>query len=74
LCITFSLVPGKGVGQGDSGAGLTFLHSDTYYLTGVLSVKDPDTDNSVAVFTNIKFHVQWIRGLLIKHVRKYISL
>jgi len=52
---------------GDSGAGLSFLHSDSYYLTGVVSVKDPETNNSIATFTDVKYHIQWIRGLYNQH-------
>ncbi|XP_029345751.1 mannan-binding lectin serine protease 2 [Acyrthosiphon pisum] len=58
---------GQGVLNGDSGAGLSFLHSNSYYLTGVASVKDPEKNDSVAVFTEIKHHIQWIRRLYNKH-------
>ncbi|XP_060870975.1 modular serine protease-like isoform X2 [Metopolophium dirhodum] len=58
---------GQGVREGDSGAGLTFLHTSSYYLTGVVSVKDPNTNNSIAVFTDVKHHIQWIRELYNKH-------
>jgi len=61
------LVSGQGLGKGDSGAGLSFLHSNLYYLTGVVSIKDPNTKTAIAVFTKIKYHIQWIRGLYIKH-------
>ncbi|XP_016659042.1 uncharacterized protein LOC100166859 isoform X3 [Acyrthosiphon pisum] len=54
---------GQGVGSGDSGAGLCFLHSDSYYLTGVVSSKDTDKNYSIATFTEIKYHIEWIRGL-----------
>jgi len=63
------LVPGQGVGN-VSGAGICFLHSNSYYLTGVASVKDANTNNSVVVFTEVKYHIQWIRELYKKH--KYI--
>jgi len=62
-----SLVSGPGVDVGDSGAGLCFIHSNSYYLTGVVSIKDPTTNNSIAVFTEVKHHIQWIRGLYNKH-------
>jgi len=55
------------VGGGDSGAGLCFVHSDLYYLTGVVSSKDPETNNSIAAFTDIKSHINWIRELFVKH-------
>ncbi|CAI6344248.1 unnamed protein product [Macrosiphum euphorbiae] len=58
---------GQGVGTGDSGAGLSFLHSNSYYLTGVVSIKDPNTKNSIAVFTEVKHHIQWIRELYKKY-------
>lgn len=54
----------QGVGSGDSGAGLCFFPSDSYYLTGSLSVKDPDTNDSIATFTEI----EWIRRLYNKHI------
>jgi len=62
-----SLVSGQGASKGDSGAGLCFLHSNSYYLTGVVSVKDPNTNNSLSVFTEVKYHIRWIRGLYNKH-------
>jgi len=55
------------VGRGDSGAGLCFLHSKSYYLTGLASIKDPNTNNSIAGFTEVKYHIQWIRGMYNKH-------
>ncbi|XP_029344850.1 modular serine protease-like [Acyrthosiphon pisum] len=58
---------GQGLGRGDSGAGLCFLHSKSYFLTGVVSIKDPTSNNSIAVLTEIKYHIQWIRGLYNKH-------
>ncbi|XP_060881631.1 uncharacterized protein LOC132953091 isoform X2 [Metopolophium dirhodum] len=58
---------GQGVCEGDSGAGLSFLHSNSYYLTGIASVNDPNTNNSIATFTEIKYHIQWIRGLYNKY-------
>eukprot|EP00102_Acyrthosiphon_pisum_P006978 XP_003241091.2 PREDICTED: uncharacterized protein LOC100572031 isoform X6 [Acyrthosiphon pisum] len=67
FCAGSTLVSGQGVSKGDSGAGLCFLHSDSYYLTGVVSIKDPNTTNSIAVFTEVKYHIQWIRGLFNKH-------
>jgi len=60
-------VSGRGVNSGDSGAGLSFLHSNLYYLTGVASVKDPYTNNSIAGFTDVKHHIQWIRRLYNKY-------
>ncbi|CAI6344828.1 unnamed protein product [Macrosiphum euphorbiae] len=57
---------GQGVGRSGSGAGLTFLHSNSYYLTGLVSVSDPN--NSITVFTDIKYHIHWIRGFFEVHV------
>jgi len=51
------------VGKGDSGAGLCFLHQSSYYLTGVVSIKDPNSKSSIAVFTEVKQHIQWISRL-----------
>jgi hypothetical protein len=62
-----SLISGQTVLQGDSGAGLTFLHSNSYYLTGLVSVKDPNTNHSIAVFTNVKHHIKWLRELYNKY-------
>ncbi|XP_060874108.1 uncharacterized protein LOC132947887 isoform X2 [Metopolophium dirhodum] len=58
---------GQEVSDGNSGAGLSFIHSKLYYLTGIASVKDPETNNSVTVFTEIRHHIQWIRRLHDKH-------
>ncbi|CAI6367530.1 unnamed protein product [Macrosiphum euphorbiae] len=67
FCAGSALVSGQGASKGDSGAGLCFLHSNSYYLTGVVSVKDPNTNNSLSVFTEVKYHIRWIRGLYNKH-------
>jgi len=61
------LISEQGVLHGDSGAGLWFLHSDSYYLTGVASVKDPYTNNSISVFSEVKYHIQWIHSLYNKY-------
>ncbi|KAF0762508.1 Uncharacterized protein FWK35_00006322 [Aphis craccivora] len=66
FCASFTL--GQGVYQGDNGAGLTVLHSNYYYLTGVVSVKDSSTNNSIAVFTNVKHHIQWLHVLYNKYM------
>ncbi|KAL4123142.1 hypothetical protein QTP88_015367 [Uroleucon formosanum] len=67
FCAGSASVLGQRVDKGDSGAGLCFLHSNLYHLTGVVSSKDPETTNSIAVFTDVKYHIQWIRSLYIKH-------
>lgn len=58
-----SRVLGQRVTEGYSGAGLSYLHNGSHYLTGVVSVSDPWTDDSVVVFTNISYHVRWIADL-----------
>eukprot|EP00102_Acyrthosiphon_pisum_P024308 XP_016661518.1 PREDICTED: uncharacterized protein LOC100574425 isoform X2 [Acyrthosiphon pisum] len=63
FCSGSTLVSGQGLDQGDSGSGLCFFHSGSYYLTGLVSIKDPSTNNSIAVFTEVKYHIRWIRGL-----------
>ncbi|CAH1707810.1 unnamed protein product [Aphis gossypii] len=67
FCAGFPLVSGREMGEGDSGEGLTFIHSEFYYLTGVLSLKEKSSNNSIAVFTDIKYHVEWIRKLFNKY-------
>ncbi|XP_060862088.1 modular serine protease-like [Metopolophium dirhodum] len=67
FCAGSTSVSGQRVGGGDSGAGLCFVHSDLYYLTGVVSSKDPETNYSIAAFTNIQSHIDWISELYIKH-------
>ncbi|XP_050054368.1 modular serine protease-like [Aphis gossypii] len=54
---------GQGVHQGDSGAGLTFVHSSLHFLTGIVSVKDANTNDSIAVFTDVSRHVGWINEI-----------
>ncbi|XP_060870192.1 transmembrane protease serine 11B-like isoform X2 [Metopolophium dirhodum] len=67
FCAGSALVSGQGVGVGYGGAGLSFSHSNSYYLTGVASVRDSEENNSIVVFTEVKFHIQWIRELYNKH-------
>ncbi|CAI6345677.1 unnamed protein product [Macrosiphum euphorbiae] len=67
FCAGSSSVLGQRVDKGDSGAGLCFLHSNLYHLTGVVSSKDPETTNSIAIFTDVKYHIQWIHSMYIKH-------
>lgn len=55
------------MGQGDSGASLCFLHSNTYYLTGLASTKDPERNNSITVFTDVRHHIGWIRRMYNKY-------
>jgi len=65
--IEIFLTSGQGVNVGDSGAGLCYLHSDAYYLTGIASVKDPYTNNSIATFTDVQYHIPWIRKIYDEH-------
>ncbi|KAE9530732.1 hypothetical protein AGLY_011194 [Aphis glycines] len=67
FCAGSSSALGQGVNRGDSGAGLTFLHSDSYYFTGIVSVKDPNITNPIAVFTDLKQHIEWIREFYNKY-------
>lgn len=56
------------------GLGITFLHTNSYFLNGVNS-KDIDTnERMIQQFIDIKFYIHWIRGIFNKHVCKYISL
>ncbi|XP_022162705.1 limulus clotting factor C-like [Myzus persicae] len=67
FCAGSELVSGEGVGQGDNGASLCFLHSNTYYLTGLASTKDPERNNSITVFTDVRHHIGWIRRMYNKY-------
>eukprot|EP00102_Acyrthosiphon_pisum_P015054 XP_008185439.2 PREDICTED: limulus clotting factor C-like isoform X2 [Acyrthosiphon pisum] len=64
----------------DAGSGISFLHFNSYYLTGIMSLKHigkNDTvtglsrndliNDTVLVFTDIKYHVHWIRGIFNKY-------
>lgn len=53
--------------SGDSGASLSFLHHNSYYLIGVVGTKDLEINDSFAVFTEVKHHIEWIRRLYNKH-------
>jgi len=59
--------------ENTAGAGISFLHSNSYFLTGVFTLEDTKSNYTISGFTDIKYHVQWIRGILNKHVRKHIS-
>jgi len=54
---------GQGVHEGDSGAGLTFVYGSSHFLTGIVSLKDTSTDDTIAVFTDVSHHVDWIHGI-----------
>jgi len=53
---------------------LGFLYSNSYFLTGITSFWDLNSSDTVLVFIDIKYYVPWIRGILNKNVRKYVSL
>ncbi|XP_022170820.1 uncharacterized protein LOC111034095, partial [Myzus persicae] len=55
-------------GLGDSGSGISFLHSNSYFLTGVLSTIHIEENNTVAGFTGIEYHIKFIHDILNKHV------
>lgn len=65
FCAGSPTVSGQGVHEGDSGAGLTFAHNDLHYLTGIVSLHDPSKKNSIAVFTKVNYHTEWIRKILL---------
>jgi len=49
-----------GVDQGDSGAGITFVHDNSHFLAGIVSNKDPTAKNSIALFTDVRSHISWV--------------
>lgn len=63
LVLIFKIILGQGVHHGDSGAGFTLEHSSLHFLTGVVSVKDAATNDSIAVFTDVSRHVTWIHEI-----------
>ncbi|XP_060870027.1 uncharacterized protein LOC132944607 isoform X1 [Metopolophium dirhodum] len=69
FCAGSSLVSGYGVEGGDSGAGLCFAHSKLYYLTGVVSLKEAGANNSLALFTSVDYHLEWLRRIY-NHYKK----
>jgi len=71
-----SLVSGLVKDPEDSGRSISFMHFNSYYLTGIISASTVSKDyNNIAVLcTDIKYYVQWIREILNKHVSKYIFI
>ncbi|XP_016661869.1 uncharacterized protein LOC100160377 isoform X2 [Acyrthosiphon pisum] len=51
----------------NAGSGISFLHLKSYYITGILSISNNLKNDTVIGFTDIKYHVQWIRVVLNKH-------
>lgn len=55
------------------GAGLAFgNHNNLHFLTGVASIKDPDPEDEITAFTNVKQHIPWIRSIFKNHTGKTI--
>lgn len=65
-----TLIVGSSVLAGDSGAGLTFLLNGSYVLTGVVSIKNGESIDSVALFTDVRHYTQWICNILTNHTYK----
>lgn len=53
---------GPGVRKGDSGGGYLVPDSGnrTYYLRGIVSLRPKNYQFSIAMFTDISFHIEWI--------------
>lgn len=56
---------GHSITEGFIGSGLTYEHGTLQFLTGIVSVTDPYSNDLVAVFTNVSHHIQWIRERLL---------
>ncbi|KAE9523065.1 hypothetical protein AGLY_016537 [Aphis glycines] len=67
FCAGSELVSVDGVGTGYGGAGISFVHSNSYYLTGVVNVKEPILKYSITVFIDIQHYIYWIRQLYTKY-------
>ncbi|XP_060870752.1 venom prothrombin activator porpharin-D-like [Metopolophium dirhodum] len=67
FCAGSALVAGEGAGVGYAAAGLSFFHDDSYYITGITSLKESDSNNSITIFTEVQYHTQWLRGLYDKY-------
>ncbi|XP_016661100.1 modular serine protease isoform X1 [Acyrthosiphon pisum] len=63
FCTGYKLVTGERNLIGFGGSGLIYEYSTGPFLTGIFSVKDLHSKNSIAVFTSIKYHVEWIRNI-----------
>jgi len=53
---------------------LSFLHSNSYFLTGIMTDFDPSNSRKYLIFLDINYYVPIIRGILNKHVRTFVSL
>lgn len=56
---------GHSITEGFIGSGLTYKHGTLQFLTGIVSVTDPYTNDIVTVFTDVIHHIQWIRERLL---------
>lgn len=79
LIYKISLVSDQDADYRIPGLDISFLHLNTYFLTGVLILedrqfKDKLIKNTLIGITDIKYYIEWIRGILNKHVCKYLLL
>lgn len=56
--------------MGDSGAGLTFIHNESYFLIGIVSLKDTTQKDSFAAFTDVSQYIRWICSLYSNNANK----
>lgn len=55
------------------GAGLAFKYENNlHFLTGVASVKNPDPEDTITAFTNIKQYIPWIQSIYKNHTGKIL--
>lgn len=45
------------------GAGLTFARRDLYFLTGVFTLKEAKSEDSVAVYLDVSYHIKPLRDI-----------
>lgn len=58
------IVLGAGARSGDSGGGLLFLNkAGLLFLRGIVSTRDKYSNNSIATFTDLTHHTDWIYSL-----------
>ncbi|XP_050529012.1 modular serine protease-like [Daktulosphaira vitifoliae] len=67
FCAGTKKISDQGVQKGDSGAGLSFIHDNKYYLRGIVSLNDPNANDSIALFTDIKRHLSWLLNIYLKN-------
>uniref|UniRef100_A0A2H8TX70 Notecarin-D2 n=1 Tax=Melanaphis sacchari TaxID=742174 RepID=A0A2H8TX70_9HEMI len=58
------------------GSSLTYEHGTLQFLTGIVSVMNPSTNDLFAVFTDVSHHIQWIHRFVkdFTNVSEYIVL